>query len=48
MKEVWKVNCSSNTGKSITQFFSEDLDVIVRTITIDQGNKVQRDLVAMQ
>ena len=47
-EEVWKVLCSSNTGKSITQFFSEDLDVIVRTITIDQGNKVQRDLVAMQ
>ena len=31
-EEVWKVICSSNTGKSITQFFSEDLDVIVLSL----------------
>ena len=45
---VWKVTCTSNSGEVIVHYYSEEIGLVVKTVTSEQGKEVSRELTAMQ
>ena len=45
---VWKVTCISNSNEAVIHYYSEEIGIVVKTVTLEQGKEVSRELKAMQ